>query len=108
VQMNASLSKSTLKFLVYRASVAAPEPTTEPTPEPTLSPLRDHPLFFAVSETLFCLKVLPDSIRLEIPCYSRPLPKKPLASNKQPSIHLITSFCADDSRIAIERIKKKL
>ncbi|EFX59952.1 hypothetical protein DAPPUDRAFT_280160, partial [Daphnia pulex] len=35
--MNASLSKSTLKFLVYRASVAslaAPSRTPEPTPRP--------------------------------------------------------------------------
>ncbi len=37
MQMNASLSKSTLKFLVYRASVAslaAPLRTPEPTPRP--------------------------------------------------------------------------
>ena len=58
VQMNASLSKSTLKFLVYRASVASLAAPLR-TPEPTLCPLRDHPyFFFAVPESLFFEKFL--------------------------------------------------
>jgi hypothetical protein len=46
VQMNASLRKSTLKFLVYRASVASLAAPLR-TPEPTPRPLRDHPYFIS-------------------------------------------------------------
>jgi hypothetical protein len=47
VQMNASPSKSTLKFLVYRASVASLAAPLR-TPEPTPRPLRDQitPILF--------------------------------------------------------------
>ena len=57
VQMNASLSKSTLKFLVYRASVASLAAPLR-TPESTPRPLRDHPYFSTwVPESLFFRKI---------------------------------------------------
>ena len=58
VQMNASLSKSTLKFLVYRASVASLAAPLR-TPEPTPRPLRDHPYFISRYLRALFSKILP-------------------------------------------------